>query len=179
MKQLFFMMTALILFTAVSAQTTTLCHKEKDAIVYMREEEKLARDVYNLLHEKWNINPFENIRQSEQKHIDRMEALILDYGLADPVVKNGDKPGVFTNPFFQEQYHQLVKSGSQSITEALKAGAQIEELDIADLEKRIAQITNATILTQFNYLKQSSENHLRAFSRRLKVTGVNYEPVIL
>lgn len=179
MKQIFFMMTALIVFKVSSAQTTTLSQKEKDAIVYMREEEKLARDVYNFLYAKWNVNPFGNIRQSEQIHMDRMEDLIIDYKLEDPVVKNGDKPGVFTNSFLQEQYNQLVKSGSQSITEALKAGAKIEELDIADLEKRIAQTTNATILTQFNYLKQASENHLRAFTRRLKAEGVNYQPVIL
>ena len=180
MKQIFFMMMVLIVFMmAASAQTTTLSQKEKDAIVYMREEEKMARDVYMFLYEKWSMNPFGNIRQSEQIHMDRMEALILDYGLEDPVVKNGDKPGVFTNSFLQGQYNQLVKSGSQSITEALKAGAKIEELDIADLDKRMAQTTNAPILTQFNYLKQASENHLRAFVRRLKTEGITYQPVIL
>lgn len=179
MKQILITMTSLILFTAASAQTTPLSQKEKDAIVYMREEEKLARDVYNLLYEKWDMNPFGNIRQSEQIHMDRMEALIIDFHLTDPVVKNGDKAGVFTNKFLQEQYIQLVKSGSESVTQALRAGAKIEELDIADLEERIAQTNNATILAQFNYLKQASENHLRAFTRRLKAEGVNYEPVIL
>ena len=179
MKKIFFMMTALIAFIVASAQTTILTQKEKDAILYMREEEKLARDVYNFLYDKWDMNPFGNIRQSEQIHMDRMEALILDYGLEDPVVKNGDKPGVITNSFLQQQYNQLVKSGSQSVVEALKAGAKIEELDVADLDERIAQTKKATILTQFNYLKQASENHLRAFTRRLKAEGVNYVPVIL
>ncbi len=179
MKQIFITMTSLILFTVASAQTTSLSKKEKEAIVYMREEEKLARDVYNFLYKKWDMNPFGNIRQSEQIHMDRMESLIIDFNLTDPVVKNGDKPGVFTNKFLQEQYHQLIKSGSESVTQALRAGAKIEELDISDLEERTALTNNATIIAQFNYLKQASENHLRAFTRRLKAEGVNYEPVIL
>lgn len=179
MKLFFVLTSVLFVFMFAFAQTNKISQKEKDAIVYMREEEKLARDVYNLFYDQWNMNPFGNIRQSEQIHMDRMETLILDFQLEDPVKINGDKPGVFTNRFLQEQYNLLVKSGSRSIVDALKAGANIEELDIADLEERIAQTNNTTILTQFHYLKQASENHLRAFTRRLKGEGVNYEPVIL
>ncbi|HEX6849354.1 MAG TPA: DUF2202 domain-containing protein [Chitinophagaceae bacterium] len=179
MKQIFFMMISLVVFIVVSAQTSALNQKEKDAIIYMREEEKLARDVYNFLFEKWEMNPFGNIRQSEQTHMDRIKILITTYKLEDPVAKNGDKPGVFSNSFLQNLYIQLTKSGSESVTAALKAGAKIEELDIADLEERIAQTTNREIINTFNYLKQASENHLRAFTRRLKAEGVNYEPVIL
>lgn len=179
MKQLFFMLTALIVFRMTSAQTINLSQKEKDAVVYMREEEKMARDVYNFLYAKWNVNPFGNIRQSEQIHMERMRILILNHKLSDPVAENGDKPGVFSNSFLQEQYNQLIKSGGQSITEAFKAGAKIEELDIADLDKRLAQTTNAALRTQFNYLRQASENHLRAFTPRLKTEALNYQPVIL
>ena len=68
MKQTFFMMISLVVFIVVSAQTSALNQKEKDAIIHMREEEKLARDVYNFLFEKWEMNPFGNIRQSEQTH---------------------------------------------------------------------------------------------------------------
>jgi hypothetical protein len=52
-------------------------------------------------------------------------------------------------------------------------------LDIADLKERIRQTQRQDIITSYNYLKMASENHLRAFVRRLKMQGVNYEPVIL
>ena len=61
----------------------------------------------------------------------------------------------------------------------MKVGAKIEELDIADLETRINQTQNKDIVATYNYLKMASENHLRAFVRRLKMQGINYEPVIL
>lgn len=160
-------------------QKSILNKQEKDAILYMREEEKLARDIYNLLYDKWEINPFDNIRQSEQIHMDRMKTLITTYQLEDPVTKNNDKPGVFTNILLQQYYNELSISGSNSLIDALKAGAKIEELDIADIEERIKQTGRQDIVSSYNFLKMASENHLRAFVRRLKMQGVIYEPVIL
>lgn len=160
-------------------QNSILKQQEKDAILYMREEEKLARDVYNLLYDKWGVNPFGNIRESEQTHMDRMKTLITTYQLEDPVTKNNDKPGVFTNILLQEYYNELSASGSISLIDALKVGAKIEELDIADLEERIKQTGRQDIVSSYNFLKMASENHLRAFVRRLKMQGVVYEPVIL
>ena len=160
-------------------QKSILNKQEKDAILYMREEEKLARDIYNLLYDKWEINPFDNIRQSEQIHMDRMKTLITTYQLEDPVTKNNDKPGVFTNILLQQYYNELSISGSNSLIDALKAGAKIEELDIADIEERIKQTGRQDIVSSYNFLKMASENHLRAFVRRLKMQGIIYEPVIL
>ena len=108
-----------------------------------------------------------------------MKTLIISYKLADPVANNNNKQGLFTNTILQKLYNELVTTGSKSLTEALKAGAKIEELDIADLEERIKQTQRQDIITSYNYLKMASENHLRAFVRRLKMQGINYEPVIL
>ncbi|MBK6937643.1 MAG: DUF2202 domain-containing protein [Chitinophagaceae bacterium] len=152
---------------------------EKDAILYMREEEKLARDVYNILYEKWEVNPFGNIRQSEQHHMDRVKELITKYKLEDPVEKNSDKRGVFSNTVFTNYYTDLVASGNKSLADALKAGAKIEELDIADLEKRIQQTQNEEIIATYKYLKMASGNHLRAFTRNLQRQGIEYKPEIL
>jgi hypothetical protein len=145
----------------------------------MREEEKLARDVYNFLYDKWGINPFGNIRESEQVHMNRVETLLTTYGIDDPVALNNDKPGVFENAFLQQSYNELIAQGSKSLTDALRAGAKIEELDIADLEKRISISTKDDVLSTFRYLKEASGNHLRAFVRRLEMQGVSYEPVML
>ena len=180
MKKLIVSLSAIVLsITGFTQQTPSLNQQEKDAILYMREEEKLARDVYDSMYTKWDVNPFGNIRQSEQTHMDRMKSLITSYRLADPVTNNNDKHGVFTNTLLQIYYNELVTTGSISLTEALKAGAKIEELDIADLEERIKQTKQPDIISTYNYLKMASENHLRAFVRRLKMQGVNYEPVIL
>src|SRR5690606_4432942 len=140
---------------------------------------KLARDVYNLLYDKWGTNPFDNIRQSEQVHMDRMKTLITTYQLEDPVMKNLDKQGVFTNVLLQQYFNELSTTGIRSLIDALKVGAKIEELDIADLEERIKQTQKQDIISSYNFLKMASENHLRAFVRRLKMQGVVYEPVIL
>lgn len=145
----------------------------------MREEEKLARDVYDSMYIKWGVNPFGNIRQSEQIHMDKMKALITTYKLQDPVYKNNDKHGLFTNALLKNYYNKLVAEGSQALSEALGAGAKIEELDIADLQERIKQTKKPDILATYNYLTMASENHMRAFIRRLKRLGINYEPVIL
>ncbi len=178
MKPILHLLPALLLTLAVSAQTT-LSMAEKEALAYMREEEKLARDVYDSMFRKWDVNPFGNIRQSERVHMDRMKTLLDTYKLTDPVTVNKDLAGTFSNPVLQKLYDTLVRSGTNSLIDALKAGARIEELDIADLDERLAQTKNTAIITQFNYLKMGSENHLRAFTRRLRMNGVIYTPVFL
>lgn len=162
-----------------SQQNISLTQVEKDAIIYMREEEKLARDVYDSMFVKWGGNPFGNIRHSEQVHMNRMKTLITTYQLQDPVNQAGDSQGKFVSNLLQQYYNELTASGSQSLTAALEAGAKIEELDIADLEERIKQTKKQDILGTYSFLKMASENHLRAFVRRLKMQGINYKPVIL
>lgn len=178
-KTLLFIALSISTIISVAQQTPTISAKESDAILYMREEEKLARDVYEFLYAKYNVNPFGNIRFSEQTHMGRMKTLISTYNLIDPVEKNGDKPGVFVNPIMQNYYNELSAAGNPSLTEALKVGAKIEELDIKDLEDRKKLTKQTDILSAFDFLIMASENHLRAFVRRLKMQGITYEPIIL
>jgi hypothetical protein len=150
---------------------------ESDALIYMREEEKLAHDVYVTLYEKWNLSVFQNISQSEQSHTDSVKALLDRYGLTDPA---SSQVGVFTNPGLQALYTDLVARGSQSLAEALKVGAAIEEIDILDLQERLAQVDNADILQVFNNLLNGSASHLRAFTSTLtSQTGEVYQPQYL
>ncbi|MBL7739658.1 MAG: DUF2202 domain-containing protein [Chitinophagaceae bacterium] len=180
MKQYFFApVFMLAAISAITQESSILSQQEKGAILYMREEEKLARDVYNFLFDKWEVNPFGNIRHSEQVHMDRMKTLIEAYKLEDPVTKNNDKQGIFTDTILQKYYTELSGAGSVSLTGALKAGAKIEELDIKDLDERIKQTKQQGIIEVYSYLRMASENHLRAFVRRLKMQDINYEPVIL
>lgn len=179
MKRINILVLALGLAVQAYSQQPVLQQQEKDAILYMREEEKLARDVYDSMYEKWKVNPFGNIRQSERMHMSRMLTLVNAYGLTDPVTMLHDRPGVFADTLLQRYYHELVGTGTGSLAGALRAGARIEELDIADLDLRIAQTKQPDILATYGDLRHASENHLRAFVRRLKMEGAGYEPVIL
>ena len=153
-----------------------LTDAEKEKILYMVEEEKLARDVYKTLYDKWGIQVFANIARSEQMHVDSVLYLIEKYGLENPLQ---DEVGKFTNPDIQALYDQLVAQGSQSAVDALKVGALIEEVDIKDLDEAIADAQAPDVIQIFENLRSGSYNHLRAFTSVLKTYGVDYTPQIL
>jgi hypothetical protein len=154
-----------------------LTQAEIDGLFYMREEEKLAHDVYANLYQTWGLPIFKNISNSEQSHFDALGVLIQRYGLADPAKS---QPGVFTNPDLQAMYNDLVSQGKASITEALKVGATIEEIDILDLQTRLAQTQRSDIQQVYQNLENGSRNHLNAFATTLKTqTGEEYSPQYL
>ena len=150
----------------------------QDGLLYMREEEKLAHDVYLYLNTKWNQKVFANITTSEQRHVDAMKYLLSIYNVADPVIN--EIPGQFVNSHLQDLYNQLISAGSVSLVEALKVGAAIEEIDILDIKKEIAADSKYTDITGvYTNLMSASENHLRAFVRNLSRQGVTYQPQYL
>ncbi|MDP1546598.1 MAG: DUF2202 domain-containing protein [Anaerolineales bacterium] len=149
-----------------------LSAEESAALLYMYEEEKLARDVYNTLFMVWNIPTFQNIAASEQMHMDSVQSLLDRYALTPPLLGAGS----FADPTLQGLYSTLVAQGSQSIAEALKVGAAIEEIDILDLQTRLAFTNNADIQLVFNNLVNGSNNHLQAFVSALQnQTGEIYQ----
>jgi hypothetical protein len=159
------------------AASGELSAEESAALLYMREEEKLAHDVYLTFYTQWGLPIFQNISQSEQTHSDAVKLLLDRYGLSDPASAT---PGVFTNPDLQALYNDLVARGSQSLAEALKSGAAIEEIDILDLQERLAQTDNADIQQVFDSLMNGSTNHLRSFVSTLNTqTGETYQPQYL
>ena len=144
----------------------------------MREEEKLARDVYLALYDLWGLAIFQNIANSEQSHTDAVKVLLDTYGLEDPAA--GNDPGEFDNEDLQALYDQLVLQGSQSLSDALKVGAAIEEIDILDIEAYLAQADNADIRRVYENLMKGSRNHLRSFVSTLsRQTGETYQPQYL
>lgn len=158
--------------------TEDLSDEEIASLLYMREEEKLARDVYITLYQKYGIRVFNNISKAEQTHTDAIKLLLEKYNLTDPV--QNDTIGVFVNQDLQNLYNQLIETGNVSDVEALKVGAAIEEIDILDLVKVINNVVdNQDINFVYNNLKKGSENHLRAFVKNLSMRGVTYSPVYL
>jgi len=156
------------------ANSDGLTEMEEEGILFMREEEKLARDVYLFFHEMYiDIPIFYNIAQSEQQHMDAIKNLIDRYGLEDPIA--GNDIGEFTNQDLQNLYNALISQGSTLIA-ALEIGAEIEEIDIIDLKEYISQTDKDDIILVYNNLLKGSKNHLRAYVRDLKSRGVVYEP---
>lgn len=150
-----------------------LSEAEAEGIIFMREEEKLARDVYNALYEIWNYPVFTNIARSEQQHMDSILSLIDRYDLDDPVAD--DVPGVFESEALQSVYDELIALGSESLAGAFTVGATIEDLDMADLIAHIEETDNEDIALIYQNLFKGSRNHMRAFASQLDRLDVAYE----
>ncbi|MEZ4708831.1 MAG: DUF2202 domain-containing protein [Caldilineaceae bacterium] len=167
------------LATALASITTgALTDAEADGLLFMREEEKLAYDVYVTLGAQWDLPIFNNISASETTHTDAVKTLLDRYNLDDPAADNA--VGVFENPDLQALYSDLVAQGSQSLTDALIVGATIEDLDIVDLQTRIAQTERPDIQLVYENLMKGSRNHLRAFASTLsRQAGEMYQPQYL
>jgi len=151
----------------------SLSQDELTSLTFMREEEKLAHDVYFTFYNTWRLHIFNNISVSEKTHTQAVLYLLEKYGLPDPVGNNGI--GVFQNQDLQTLYNQLISQGSQSILEALIVGATIEDMDIVDLGDALQYIDNQDIIYVYNNLTKGSRNHLRSFYSQLIKQGYFYE----
>jgi len=150
----------------------TLSADERSSLLYMREEEKLARDVYLFLYNQWGTLIFQNIANSEQVHMDAVLHLLNRYSITDPVGNNA--PGVFNDVTLQALYMQLTTQGSLSRIEAMRVGATIEDLDIYDLKNALVKVDNQDITLVYNNLMKGSRNHLRSFYSNLLSLGGTY-----
>lgn len=141
----------------------------------LREEELLARDVYDFLYGLYGMNIFNNISSSEQQHADMVAALLFRYNLPDPAVNHS--PGIFSDSTIQGLYNSLTAAGSASLLDALIVGATIEDLDIYDLDHLVSTVVdNQDITWVFSNLERGSRNHMRAFYRQITRKGGSYTP---
>lgn len=155
-----------------------LLQTEIEDLVYMREEEKLARDSYLVLGKEWGLTIFSNIAESEQRHMDALKQLLVKFSIPDPVKKEKDI-GTYLNPDLQTLFNELMDSGLLSMMNALNVGGAIEETDILDLQHAIERTVNEDIITTYESLLCGSRNHLRAFVGQIELYGEVYEPILL
>ena len=171
-----------------------LSEQEEADLVFMREEEKLAHDVYVELYEHYKKDGgteliiFANIAASEQRHMDAMLGLLEKYQIVDPA---SPFPGVFANETLQKLYGNLVSGskenvpvlneptsgGKVGVEAALYVGAWIEERDMIDIMHAISVTSRADIVGVYTNLLCGSRSHLRAFVKKLGPD--DYEPQIL
>jgi hypothetical protein len=151
-----------------------LSSEEIEGLILMREEEKLAHDVYLTLAAEWNIRSFENIAAAEETHMDAVAQILERYSIEDPV--QNDTVGVFESPLLSGLYDELVDTGMRSYLDALSVGAKIEELDIADLQRLMASTDNEDVKVVYQNLLKGSRNHLRSFDALIERFGGTYSP---
>lgn len=163
----------------VIADDSGLTDIETDDLKYMREEEKLARDVYLTLDQSWGkqTQVFAKIALSEETHTSTVDYLLDKFGVEDPVVN--DTIGVFTNEELQALYNELVAKGKTSFTNALYVGALIEEKDMRDILAAINQTDERPIIIAYSNLLDGSKSHLRAFVKVIEAQGLTYEAQLL
>ena len=150
---------------------------EREGLLFAREEEKLARDVYVALAAKWGHRAFTSIAAAEQQHMDAVLFLLERYELADPAA--GKAPGAFANARLAALYVSLVEKGSLSLVDAFAVGATIEDLDLADVGELLEDADNVDVDTLMQNLAKGSRNHLRSYVALLAAAGATYAPQYL
>lgn len=166
-----------ILDSSIGSNTVTswsLSDQERIWLIQMREEEKLARDVYTTLWAKWGNKIFTNIAQSEQTHTQAVKNLLDAYALPDPVTD--DTIWVFVSPTMQKLYTDLVSQWSASLLDALIVWATVEDLDIKDLNVLVQETNNPAIISVYDNLNRGSRNHLRAYIKNINNNNGSYVP---
>jgi hypothetical protein len=139
-----------------------LSEAQKEGLIFMYQEEKLARDVYNTLGDTWGSRIFQNIARAEQQHMNAVEGLLKKYSIPIPV--SSSSTGVFADKNLQKLYNSLVEQGKRSEQDAYNVGVLIEETDINDLKSRMSG-TPSDVHAVYSNLLRGSYNHLSAFNR--------------
>ena len=158
-----------------------LSEDEIYGLQYMREEEKLARDIYLIMSDEHELIIFKTIARSEDKHMAAVKNLLDKYDIKDPA--EDETPATegedFTNKDLGEDFEYFKIEGLKSPMDALQVGGEIEEIDMADLRKEILLADNTDIISTYENLLCGSRNHLRAFVRQLELRGGSYDPLEL
>jgi len=149
---------------------------EKASVLYAREQQKLARDLYQVLGAKWSAVILQSTAHAEQKHMDTVKSLIDGLKLTDPAQPAA---GQFTDPMFQKLYGQLLDRGSVSLVEALRAAAYMEEMEIRDTRGFVEDANRLDIIRGLGSITTGEPTHLRVFVAELKKQGVDYQPQLL
>ena len=150
---------------------------EQQTLSFMREEEKLSRDVYQVLYKTYPLRPFANIAAAEQQHMDALKHLVQRYQMLDPV--KTEQVGQFTDNSLTQLYQALIQRGQSSEIAALQVGALIEETDIQDLRKALANTQTPLLKQTYQNLLEGSYRHLQAFVRQLKQRQQAYQAQVL
>jgi hypothetical protein len=143
-----------------------LSESEAEAIYYLREVEKLARDVFLVLDERWDVEGLRCVAEGEDTHTEAIKALIDRYRLWDPSSVTWD--GYYNNEELLALYRQFKRQGERSLVDAIKVGVMVEEISILDLREYRAETDDEDLQMVYENLLRASRNHLRVFCALLQ-----------
>ncbi len=146
---------------------------EKSDLLFLREEEKLARDVYLYTYDKYGQSISLNISNSEQTHMDRVLSILTKYGVSDPA--HPDR-GVFNDSLLQSIYNDLISKVDSSLLDGMIVGAIIEDLDIHDIQGFLQRTSKTDLVNLYESLMCGSRNHLRSYYSSITSLNSSYSP---
>ena len=155
-----------------------LSEQEVEGLLFMREEEELARDLYmDIYYAKGSrLNTFKNISQNaETSHAEAIRVLLEKYGIDDP---STGVHNTYSDEELQHLYDNLlsIAIGSDDLA-ALRVGALVEETDISDINAHKGRVSteHQDIIDTYENLLCGSRNHLRAYAKNIQnITGQPY-----
>lgn len=162
---------------ATASDTTPLVlgSEAEKALLFQIDEERMAGELYIAFGTKWGLQPFANIPKSEARH----EAVLRQLATRAGLTARTAVAGKFDSVDVQKNYDALITLGLESADSALRTGAYVEEVDIADLDILIAKTDNAALKATAIALRTASGHHLKAFVSLLAARGITYTPQIL
>ena len=156
-----------------------LTDAEVNGILSLREEEKVAYDVYTVMFEKYESKVFKNIAENEKEHMNKIKELIDQFNLTDPIAGTIDQKGVFSNKKMQTMYDEMILGGNYGLLDALRAAARFEETDIVDLRKYLSSASDQSVINVYLNLESGSQDHLRSLVKYIEDEGISYKPSYL
>lgn len=151
--------------------TTALTEEQAADLAFSRDEERMALELWTLFDEVYGheTEVFDNIAESESSHFEAIGDKLEQYDVPDP--SEGMDSDEYTDPAIQALYDDWESRGLTSLEEALRVGVELETVDIADLEAKIAKDNPADVETVYTNLCDGSYSHLAAFTE----TAENYD----
>ena len=164
-------MKKILVFLFLIANLFALTNAEKSALIFMYQEEKLAKDIYLEISKMYpSLRTFPHIYKAEIMHEKSVANVLRHYHIPLPVRSN--IVGKFKNPKLQKLYNELIQKAKKSKIDALEVGIMVEVTDVEDLDKYLKIAKSKDVVALFKFLRAGSYNHYNAFNRELKmITG--------
>ncbi len=177
MKTIIAILISILFILTVNYSYSQYTDQEKSGLLFTLQEEKAAYDFYTEMFTKYNEKVFENVKNAEKQHYDHVLNLLneLNINANDASLAAGE----FSHKDVTDLYNELMTIGGYSFTDALRAAVRFEEKDISDLRKYYSEASNESIRELYQCLDNASQNHLRAFVKKLKKEGISYKPDVL
>lgn len=145
-----------------AASSDTATGLSNAQLTEMREEERMARDLYTQLAASSGEAIFTRIAGAEQRHLDAVERLMTSQGMNPDAA--GSTVGRYAVGEVQAAYTGWLSQGRASDQAAYKVGVELETWDVAELKamKVPSDTTGARVVAA---LLNGSKHHLTAFTK--------------